>query len=395
MILLAGDWAPGDRRVILSPDAPVVVANLEGPILPSGHTCPARPKAGPHISSSVLPGGNSRFIFSLANNHIMDYGLPGLEATRELLEERRFASCGAGRDVCEAKRPIIFEDGDITVGVIACCEAQFGVAGRDTPGVAEFGPWVCGAIRDLRAKTDAVTVSVHAGVEDSPWPSPSIRELYRSFIDAGAAVVHGHHPHLPQGYETYGGGLIFYGMGNFAVDPGMWADSPNGMWSLAAEIDFCSTPVEWRPLTFEVRHEPGSETIVIDKSSEKERERHTGYLEKCNRPFADPELFDGLWQEVALRSYYHHGARYMGFPSLQRDVRVKAALSQLKGALLNRNPDRYDHLLRYHMVACESHRRMLTTALGVLSDEIQDLRGEVTRRLADEMMPWSRGVVPS
>ncbi|MDI6616140.1 MAG: CapA family protein [Syntrophaceae bacterium] len=369
-----------------------VIANLEGPILATGHGCTAVPKAGPHISSSVLPDGNSRFIFSLANNHIMDYGLPGLETTQELLEKRRFKSCGAGRDVCESRRPVIFEDKGISVGVIACCEAQFGVAGPNSPGVAAFGPWVYRAIRDLRAKTDAVVVSVHAGVEDSPWPSPYIRELFRSFIDAGAAVVHGHHPHLPQGYEAYGEGLIFYGMGNFAVDPDVWSDSPNGMWSLAAEIDFGVAPVGWRLLTFEIRHESGSDVIVIEESSEKEREQHTGYLEKCNRPFADPELFEGLWQEVAVRSYYHHGARYMGFPPFQRSGRARAALSQLKGALLNRSIGRYDHLLRYHMIACESHRQMLATALGVLSGEMRNLRSEATRRLADEMMLWSRGV---
>jgi len=145
-------------------------------------------------------------------------------------------------------------------------------------------------------------------------------------------------------------------------------------------------------LTFEIRHESGSDVIVIEESSEKEREQHTGYLEKCNRPFADPELFEGLWQEVAVRSYYHHGARYMGFPPFQRSGRARAALSQLKGALLNRSIGRYDHLLRYHMIACESHRQMLATALGVLSGEMRNLRSEATRRLADEMMLWSRGV---
>ena len=58
-------------------------------------------------------------------------------------------------------------------------------------------------------KSRYVIVSVHAAIEDSPWPSPYIRELYHSFIDAGATVVHGHHLHVPQGYETYDEGVIF------------------------------------------------------------------------------------------------------------------------------------------------------------------------------------------
>ena len=48
-----------------------------------------------------------------------------------------------------------------------------------------------------------------------------------------------------------------------------------------------------------------------------------------------------------------------------------------------------DYLLWYHMVACESHRQMLATALGVLCGEIRDLRTDESCLLADEMLPWS------
>jgi len=57
------------------------------------------------------------------------------------------------------------------------------------------------------------------------------------------------------------------------------------------------------------------------------------------------------------------------------------------------SPNHYDYMLWYHMIACESHRQMLATALGLLGGEIKDLRTEETRILADEMMPWSRGMV--
>jgi hypothetical protein len=38
---------------------------------------------------------------------------------------------------------------------------------------------------------------------------------------------------------------------------------------------------------------------------------------------------------------------------------------------------------------------MLATALGLIAVEIEDLRTEKTKRLADEMMPWSKGLVPA
>lgn len=399
-MIISGDWAPGNKCINIANTLGLVLANLEGPILPDCHTVGSAPKAGPNLFSTQLPIETGQFVFALANNHLMDYGIHGLEATLKSLDQRSFRACGAGNNVHDARKPILVEDKGIKLGIIACCEAQFGVATRKSAGVAEFGPWIYRAIRDLREKVDTVIVSVHAGIEDSPWPSPYIRELYHSFIDEGAGVVHGHHSHLPQGYEAYGDGVIFYGMGNFAVDPDKWRDYPNGMWSLAVEMDFNSKPLRWRPLTFEVRHQFGYGTIVIEESNGEEQVSHRRYLEICNRPFDNPELFETLWQEVALRAYYHYGAAYMRFStSLQsgRGAQARAGLSMLKSALLNRIassscPSRYDYLLWHNMIACESHRQMLTTALGVLAGEIEDLRTEETRRLADEVMPWSFGV---
>lgn len=405
-MILVGDWSPKaySVTVTLNKTQDVYLANLEGPVLVANHNLPPYSKAGPNLFSSELPKGNERFVFSLANNHIMDYGQPGFESTMKFLDQRGFNSCGAGKNMHDARRLIAVQENGVKVGVIACCEAQFGVARIGSPGVAEFGPWIYHVIRDLRETLDAVIVTVHAGLEDSPWPSPYIRDLYRSFIDAGATVVHGHHAHVPQGYEAYRDGVIFYGMGNFAVDPDTWRDYPNGMWSLAAEIDLRSKPVRWRPLTLEIRHQPDSETIVIEESNAVERESRGRYIEVCNRPFNTPELFDALWHEVALRSYYHYGAGYMGFSApLQgrRRMNVSKGLSLLKDALLSKGdslssrPSQSDYMLWHVMMACESHRQMLATALGVLAGEIKDLRTEKTRRLADEMMPSSRGVIPA
>lgn len=396
-MILIGDWAPENKQVDMTLARAVVMANLEGPVLSRAYSVTATPKAGPSLFSCELPNGTEQFVFSLANNHTMDYGVPGLEATLKLLYQRGFKACGAGRDVLDARRPIIVDDNGVRISVIACCEAQFGVARRSQAGVAEFGPWVYCTIRDLRKTVDAVIVSVHAAVEDSPWPSPYIRELYRSFIEAGAMVVHGHHAHIPQGYEEYGEGVIFYGLGNFAVDPDKWRDSPNGLWSLGVEIDFRSKPLRWRPITFEIRYHTGSDTILIEESSGDEQQLHRLYLESCNRPFNDNLLFDGLWQEVALRAYCHYGAGYMHFfapPRRGRCALFKEGLSKIRGALLNSppvsRPDQCSFMLWYNMIACESHRQMLATALGVLAGEIDDLRTDETRRLADEMVPWLR-----
>lgn len=384
------------------PGRGLILANLEGPLLLAASHDPApRAKAGPSLCSRSLPVGRG-LAFSLANNHIMDYGVGGLTSTIERLRAEGISACGAGHDVEQARQPMIVEDGGARIGVVACCEAQFGVARRKQAGVAEFGPWVYDVIRGLRRTVDAVIVSTHFAVEDAPWPSPYVRELYRSLVDAGATFVHGHHAHVPQGYERYHEGVIFYGMGNFAVDPDRWRSYPSGLWSLAAECSLKERSIKWRPLTLEIRTGSEPDTIVVEGSSVDEQADHARHLEKCNLPLKDDTLLDALWQEVALRVYHHHGARCMRFNvpgQLGRRASVRASLSMARGALIGsptpQAPSRQQLLVWYHMIACESHSRMLATALGVLSGEIDDLRTHETGQLADEMMPWSRVATPA
>jgi hypothetical protein len=171
---------------------------------------------------------------------------------------------------------------------------------------------------------------------------------------------------------------------------------------LAADVDFSSKPFYWRPVTIEIRNQFDSETILLEESNIEEQAIHRHYFEICNRPFTDSDLFEALWQEVSMRVYYHHGAKYMRFSPSSRKVRseqAKAVLPRLKIELLNRiasiHPKQNDFLLLYHMVTCESHRQMLSTSLGILAGEIKDLRNQESHQLADELMPWSRKVVPT
>lgn len=397
-MILVGDYVSGNKSIILNHGSEIILCNLEGPLLSSNHTLKTSPKAGPSIYSTDLPNGNTQFVFTLANNHIMDYGYSGLVFTQEFLNQKNFKYCGAGKDVNEARNPTIIEDNGVLVGIISCCEAQFGVARNNQSGIAEVGSWVYEYIKELNKSVVAVIVSVHAANEDSPWPSPYFQELYHSFIDAGAKVVHGHHSHVPQGYEIYNGGLIFYGMGNFVVDPDKWHDYPNGLWSLAAKINFSIKPLVWEYLTLEIRPQPDNKTILVEESNNSENLSHVRYLKLCNQPFEYPTLLPSIWQEVALRTYYQYGANYMRFSiptHTSRLNKVKTGLLMLKNAVFKNNvtlnnPTHCDYLLWFHMISCESHRQMLLTALGVLSGEIIDLRNTETKRIVDEMMPWSR-----
>jgi poly-gamma-glutamate synthesis protein (capsule biosynthesis protein) len=74
------------------------------------------------------------------------------------------------------------------------------------------------AVRRSQAQADYVMVALHTGIEFACYPEPFLVRLARRLIDAGAAVVLGHHPHVPQGIERYGRGLIAYSLGDFLFD---------------------------------------------------------------------------------------------------------------------------------------------------------------------------------
>jgi poly-gamma-glutamate synthesis protein (capsule biosynthesis protein) len=73
---------------------------------------------------------------------------------------------------------------------------------------------VCAA----RKQADVVIVSLHWGIEYARQPQESQRRIAHSLIDAGAALVIGHHPHTPQPVERHRHGLIAYSLGNFVFD---------------------------------------------------------------------------------------------------------------------------------------------------------------------------------
>ncbi|MCP5100936.1 MAG: CapA family protein, partial [Chloroflexi bacterium] len=73
-------------------------------------------------------------------------------------------------------------------------------------------------ITAVSPQVDHVIVLLHSGYEYVESPSPPQIAAARAAIDAGAALVIGHHAHILQGIEFYNNGVIIYGTGNFAFD---------------------------------------------------------------------------------------------------------------------------------------------------------------------------------
>lgn len=206
--------------------------NLEGAMTLGKATQSDMRKKGPCIRQDsvrikkfievVSEGDGANILLTEANNHIMDYKREGLQFTNQEINElnTKVSMIGAG-NYEEAYIPFIYEKGGISVGIISIAEAGFGVAKSelDKYGYAWFlHEKVFDNIKRLREKCDYVIVVSHAGLEEIDIPLPEIRKVYKNFIDVGADLIIGHHPHVIQGKENYKSGTIYYSLGNFMFD---------------------------------------------------------------------------------------------------------------------------------------------------------------------------------
>ena len=166
---------------------------------------------------------------SVANNHVLDYGAVGLSDTLAALDGAGIAHAGAGDDAAAAAAPAIIDVHGTRVAFLSFVNVpNDSVTGFVTASMAA-GPGRAGvnwgtpeavttAVQAARAQADVVIVSMHAGIEYADEPNDVQRALAHAAIDAGAALVIGAHPHVLQGIEYYGTGVILYSLGNFVFD---------------------------------------------------------------------------------------------------------------------------------------------------------------------------------
>jgi hypothetical protein len=394
-IKFLGDWAPLDRDIEECNFNDFVFLNIEGPLI-GDKKIQSITKAGPIIGNKNFTK-STKGVGILANNHLFDYGYYGYKKTLSLLKKKKWLFVGAGRTKLEAEKPLIFKLQKITIGVLARCEIQFGVSQINKPGVAGLNSKIYKQIKDLKKKTDLLIVSYHGAAEMSPWPSPARQDLFRSLVDAGADIIYGHHAHTPQGWERYNNALIFYGLGNFCVDPVKWSWHPNGVWSFAPEVFYINKKINFKSKTTVIKD--NGEKISVVNSNKKERMQHFSYLKLCNAPLKNRKLLEGLWQEASLKMFYNHYSSWLELNSLKK-IRILRFLKNfvvklIRTILPKKNNNiifkKYKLLLYYHLFACDSHKEAISTALGLISNELDDLRNKYTKKLVNKWMIEENG----
>ncbi|MCI0393464.1 MAG: CapA family protein, partial [Chloroflexi bacterium] len=224
-----GDLAyPFAQVAGLLQNADLTVGNLESSLGDAGQ--PAGKsytfQAPPAAANSLAMAGFD--VLSLANNHAMDFGPEALLQGIGLLQEQGIAAVGAGANTAEARTPYFHQVNGLTLAFLGYVHVPVEVSGFDTqlwtatgssPGLAwAFPDQIAADVADARQQADLVIVLLHSGYEYVAEPSPPQVAASRAAIDAGASLVIGHHAHILQGIEFYQGGVIVYGLGNFAFE---------------------------------------------------------------------------------------------------------------------------------------------------------------------------------
>lgn len=159
-------------------------------------------------------------VVTVANNHALDYGKEALSDTFQTLDGAGIAYVGAGESKERAAEPYIVEMSGKKIGFLAASrvipEVSWNIDNQQPGMLCTYdSAELCEAIRKTKESCDYVVVYVHWGIERENTPQDYQRQLGQAYIDAGADMVIGSHPHVLQGIEYYNGKPIVYSLGNY------------------------------------------------------------------------------------------------------------------------------------------------------------------------------------
>ena len=168
-------------------------------------------------------------VFTLANNHMLDRRIDGLEASLNywdgMMAKHDILALGAYRNTEDQNRIRIRETNGMKIAYLAYTEHLNGYS------IPESSPIKVGItlkdealierqVKEAKQQADAVVVSMHWGVEDKSYVSDAVKALAKKVINWGADVILGTHTHTAETMEFITRadgtkGFVFYSLGNF------------------------------------------------------------------------------------------------------------------------------------------------------------------------------------
>lgn len=194
-------------------DQDLRVLNLEGPVTENqsvsidtknGETGHFKFTFDKKMSKDFL-AYNQINLVNLGNNHILNFGELGAKETMDFLEENKVQYFGS--PMGDKNNYIEKEVNGIKIAFINY--NRFYKLGSEI---------VANKIKDAKSRNNFVIVYAHWGNEYELVQSTTQKDIAHSFIDSGADLIIGSHPHVVQPIEIYKNKAIFYSLGNFVFD---------------------------------------------------------------------------------------------------------------------------------------------------------------------------------
>ncbi len=218
-----------------------VVANLEGPVTENkskslnddGTYGKDLIFTFPTSTIEILSKLNIRVV-SLANNHTDNFYHKGYEDTKRFLEKENINYFGNPYNNNLEKLSEIICEKDI-------CIAYIGYHQFTTNNLSEIVSKEIKRIKENNLEieknkiasqnkfVDFIVVMPHWGIEYDTISNSKQKEYARDWIDSGADLVVGTHPHVIQESEIYKNKYIYYSLGNYIFDQWFTKDVQNGL----------------------------------------------------------------------------------------------------------------------------------------------------------------------
>ncbi|NOZ25653.1 MAG: CapA family protein [Nitrospirae bacterium] len=289
-------------------------------------------------------------VVNLANNHIMDHGLTGLENTLSVCSGAGISTVGAGRDLEEAGRILVRRAGGISIGILAAAEHEFSVATTGSGGANPLD--LIDYVRRVRNDRDAfdyLIVLLHGGNENYPYPSPRLKKTCRFMVETGADAVIVQHTHCPGCYEEYEGAHIVYGQGNLIFDwPGQEKPFHEGFLVKLLIADDLSSSMEMIPYVQSDVH-AGARRM----DGESERLFFGAFMDR-SRSVGDDGFVQAQWLRFCERVKHEYMSKALAHN------RVLSKLNS-RGAVVKHMYAVDSIACMRNVISCESHREVLET----------------------------------
>lgn len=336
--------------------------NFEAPLREKGSSPII--KSGPSITNDDKAPGwlvNAGFnLFSLANNHIYDYGDESLTKTVKAFPQGTTAGAGNWEEAYSYR---VIEKEGVKIAFIAVTHHEFGVLYEENYQCDEKGsawmlhPRIDELILEAKQQCEYCFLLPHCGMEHEYFPMPEIRTLYRHWVNIGADGIFASHPHTAQPWEVYKGCPIAYSLGNFCFDS-LW-NTPPEYWykSLIASVtidDKISMKIQYCGYD-----ETSGKLSVINDSQYAEHLRQINNIFQNNKDYikainAQCAKYDGMYDAFVNEAGYYR---------LNSKLVIKLGKRIAKILLGRTNKNRTASLI--NILRCETHRWTIIRIMNI------------------------------